>query len=41
MPTYPHHPFTLAQQALTVQVATGGRLALGIGLSHQPVIEGM
>ena len=41
VPTYPHHPFTLAQQALTVQVATGGRLALGIGLSHQPVIEGM
>ena len=41
VPTYPHHPFTLAQQALTVQVATGGRLALGVGLSHQPVIEGM
>jgi F420-dependent oxidoreductase-like protein len=27
-------------QALTVQAATGGRLILGIGLSHQVVIEG-
>jgi F420-dependent oxidoreductase-like protein len=41
VPTYPRHPFVLAQQALTVQAATGGRLSLGIGLSHQPVIEGM
>ena len=31
----------LAQQALTVQVATGNRLLLGIGLSHQVVVEGM
>jgi F420-dependent oxidoreductase-like protein len=31
----------LAQQALTTQAATDGRLALGIGLSHQMVIEGM
>jgi F420-dependent oxidoreductase-like protein len=41
VPTYPRHPFVLAQQALTVQAAAGGRLSLGIGLSHQPVIEGM
>lgn len=41
VPTYPRHPMMLAQQALTVQAATGGRLALGIGLSHQLVIEGM
>ncbi len=41
VPTYPRHPFMLAGQALTVQAATGGRLALGIGLSHQVVIEGM
>jgi len=27
----------LAAQALTVQQATGGRLTLGIGLSHQIV----
>jgi 5,10-methylenetetrahydromethanopterin reductase len=41
VPTYPRHPVMLAQQALTTQAATGGRLALGIGLSHQMVIEGM
>jgi F420-dependent oxidoreductase-like protein len=39
VPTYPRHPITLAAQALTVQAATGGRLTLGIGLSHQFVIE--
>src|SRR6476661_1262490 len=32
VPTYPRHPSALAQQALTAQVATGGRLVLGIGL---------
>jgi len=31
----------LAQQALTVQSATGNRLILGIGLSHQVVVEGI
>jgi 5,10-methylenetetrahydromethanopterin reductase len=41
VPTYPRHPVMLAQQALTTQAATDGRLALGIGLSHQLVIEGM
>ena len=41
VPTYPRHPFVMAQQALTVQAATGGRLTLAIGLSHQPVVEGM
>lgn len=39
VPTYPRHPIMLAAQALTVQAATGGRLTLGIGLSHQFVIE--
>jgi F420-dependent oxidoreductase-like protein len=39
VPTYPRHPVMLAAQALTVQAATGGRLVLGIGLSHQMVIE--
>src|ERR687885_2629460 len=39
VPTYPRHPAALAQQALTVQVATGGRLALGIGLSHRVTME--
>jgi F420-dependent oxidoreductase-like protein len=31
----------LAQQALTASLALGGRLALGIGLSHRIVIEDM
>jgi len=39
VPTYPRHPITLAAQALTVQAATDGRLSLGIGLSHEFVIE--
>jgi 5,10-methylenetetrahydromethanopterin reductase len=41
VPVYPRHPMMLAQQALTVQLATGNRLLLGIGLSHQIVVEGM
>lgn len=41
VPTYPRHPMTLAQQALTVSQISGGRLDLGIGLSHKPVVEGM
>lgn len=41
VPTYPRHPGMLAQQALTTQASLGGRLALGIGLSHQVVIEDM
>jgi F420-dependent oxidoreductase-like protein len=39
VPTFPRHPVMLAAQALTVQAATSGRLTLGIGLSHQVVIE--
>ena len=41
IPTYPRHPILLAQQAMTTQVAAHGRLTLGIGLSHQFVIEHM
>lgn len=41
VPVHPRHPIVLASQALTVQAATGGRLTLGIGLSHQVVVEGM
>src|SRR2546429_6378259 len=41
VPTYPRHPMVLAAQALTTQAISGGRLVLGIGLSHQLVIEGM
>jgi len=41
VPTYPRHPVALAQQALTAAAASGGRLTLGIGLSHRVVIENM
>ena len=41
VPTYPRHPAVLAQQALTTATALGGRLTLGIGLSHKIVIEDM
>lgn len=39
VPTYPRHPQMLAQQALTVNGAIDGRLVLGVGPSHQPVVE--
>ena len=39
VPTYPRHPVALAQQALTAQVAVGGRLTLGIGVSHRSTVE--
>jgi 5,10-methylenetetrahydromethanopterin reductase len=41
VPTYPRHPAVMAQQALTTQAASNGRFTLGIGLSHQIVIENM
>ncbi|QYC43125.1 F420-dependent glucose-6-phosphate dehydrogenase [Nonomuraea coxensis DSM 45129] len=41
VPTYPRHPAALAQQAMTANAALGGRFALGLGLSHQVVIENM
>ncbi len=41
VPTFPRHPVAMAQQALTAQAMAGGRFALGIGLSHQVVIETM
>ena len=40
-PTYPRHPTAIAQQAMTTSAASGGRFTLGIGLSHQIVIENM
>ena len=39
VPIFQRHPTALAQQALTTQAATAGRLALGIGLSHKPAVE--
>jgi len=41
VPTYPRHPTAMGQQALSAQAACSGRFALGIGLSHQLVIESM
>ncbi len=41
VPTYPRHPMVLAGQALTTNQAASGRLTLGIGLSHQMVVENM
>ncbi len=41
IPTYPRHPSMLASQAMTTQMISGGRLSLGIGLSHKPMIEGV
>ncbi len=41
VPTFPRHPHALAQQAITAWDATEGRFVLGIGLSHQIVIESM
>lgn len=38
IPTYPRHPMVLAGQALTTQSVMAGRLTLGIGLSHQPMM---
>ena len=39
VPTFPRHPAMLAAQALTANAATGGRLIMGIGLSHRAGIE--
>lgn len=41
IPIYGRHPQVLAQQALTAQSASTGRLTLGIGLSHRIVVEGL
>src|SRR5512143_1490788 len=41
VPTYPRHPVAMAQAALSASAVSRGRFSLGIGLSHQIVIEGM
>jgi len=38
VPTYPRHPYVMAQEAATVQALVGGRLTLGIGASHRPTM---
>ncbi|MCW5889683.1 MAG: TIGR03564 family F420-dependent LLM class oxidoreductase [bacterium] len=41
VPTYPRHPVAMAQQAISAAAAARGRFTLGIGLSHQMVIDTM
>jgi F420-dependent oxidoreductase-like protein len=41
VPIQPRHPSMLAAQARTVQEAIGGHLSLGVGLSHQVIVEGL
>jgi len=41
VPVQPRHPIALAQQALSVQAVCGGRLTLGLGVSHDWIIEQM
>jgi F420-dependent oxidoreductase-like protein len=38
---YHQHPLTLARQALTANAAVGGRLTLGVGVSHPSMIEAL
>ena len=40
IPIQTRHPITLAQQALTTQLACEGRFALGLGTSHHWIIDG-
>ncbi|WP_019729111.1 TIGR03564 family F420-dependent LLM class oxidoreductase, partial [Mycobacterium avium] len=40
VPIQTRHPMALAQQALTTQVACGGRFTLGIGPSHHWIVNG-
>jgi hypothetical protein len=37
--THTRHPITMSSQAQTVQAASGGRLVLGLGVSHRRPIE--
>ncbi len=41
VPIQPRHPSMLAAQSRTVENAIGGHLSLGVGLSHQVVVESM
>ena len=41
VPVQPRHPIALAQQALSVQSVCGGRLSLGLGVSHHWVVDEM
>src|SRR4051812_33427877 len=41
VPVQPRHPIALAQQGLSTQAAGGGRLSLGLGVSHHWIIDEM
>jgi F420-dependent oxidoreductase-like protein len=41
VPVQPRHPIALAHQALSTQAVCGGRLTLGLGVSHHWVIDEM
>ena len=38
--TYPRHPLALAQSAMAIDQLAPGRLRLGVGPSHEPIIDG-
>lgn len=40
VPIYTRTPATMAQTAATLDEVSGGRLNLGLGVSHRPVVEG-
>ena len=40
VPIYTRTPATMAQTAATIDEVSGGRLTLGLGVSHRPVVEG-
>jgi F420-dependent oxidoreductase-like protein len=40
VPIYTRTPATMAQTAATIDEFSGGRLTLGLGVSHRPVVEG-
>jgi alkanesulfonate monooxygenase SsuD/methylene tetrahydromethanopterin reductase-like flavin-dependent oxidoreductase (luciferase family) len=40
VPIYTRTPATMAQTAASIDVLSGGRLTLGLGVSHRPVVEG-
>ncbi len=41
VPTFTQHPVALAQSAMTAQAFCDGRLTLGMGLNHKPIVEGV
>ena len=41
LPIQNQHPMLLAQRALTLNAISGGRLVLGLGMTHRTVTEGM